>query len=197
MHSAEAGEWMDKILVVSSLSRGTEVLTSYLEGDAYSLQYAASGGEARRRLLEESFSLVIILAPLKDESGISLAEDAAGGTAGILLAVKAGEQEELAHRLTGHGIFVYSFSMGKRMFEYAAQLLLAVHRRLEASLPQKEKMERRVEDILIVNRANCLLIQYLHLSEEEAHRLIEKQAMDKRKTKREVAEEILRHYEIE
>ena len=90
MHSAEAGEWMDKILVVSSLSRGTEVLTSYLEGDAYSLQYAASGGEARRRLLEESFSLVIILAPLKDESGISLAEDAAGGTAGILLAVKAG-----------------------------------------------------------------------------------------------------------
>ena len=60
---------MDKILVVSSLSRGTEVLTSYLEGDAYSLQYAASGGEARRRLLEESFSLVIILAPLKDESG--------------------------------------------------------------------------------------------------------------------------------
>ena len=194
MHSAEAGEWMDKILVVSSLSRGTEVLTSYLEGDAYSLQYAASGGEARRRLLEESFSLVIILAPLKDESGISLAEDAAGGTAGILLAVKAGE---LAHRLTGHGIFVYSFSMGKRMFEYAAQLLLAVHRRLEASLPQKEKMERRVEDIRIVNRAKCLLIQYLHLSEEEAHRLIEKQAMDKRKTKREVAEEILRHYEIE
>lgn len=148
-------------------------------------------------MLEESFSLVIILAPLKDESGISLAEDAAGGTAGILLAVKAGEQEELAHRLTGHGIFVYSFSMGKRMFEYAAQLLLAVHRRLEASLPQKEKMERRVEDIRIVNRAKCLLIQYLHLSEEEAHRLIEKQAMDKRKTKREVAEEILRHYEIE
>ena len=83
------------------------------------------------------------------------------------------------------------------MFEYAAQLLLAVHRRLEASLPQKEKMERRVEDIRIVNRAKCLLIQYLHLSEEEAHRLIEKQAMDKRKTKREVAEEILRHYEIE
>lgn len=61
------------------------------------------------------------------------------------------------------------------MFEYAAQLLLAVHRRLEASLPQKEKMERRVEDIRIVNRAKCLLIQYLHLSEEEAHRLIEKQ----------------------
>lgn len=72
-----------------------------------------------------------------------------------MLAVKAGEQEELAHRLTGHGIFVYSFSMGKRMFEYAAQLLLAVHRRLEASLPQKEKMERRVEDIRIVNRPNA------------------------------------------
>ena len=57
---------MDKMIGGFFLSRGTEVLTSHLEGDAYSLQYAASGEEARRRLLEESFSLVIILAPLKD-----------------------------------------------------------------------------------------------------------------------------------
>ncbi len=57
-------------------------------------------------------------------------------------------------------------------------------------------MEQRIEDIRIVNRAKCLLIQYTRLTEEEAHRFIEKQAMDRRLTKREIAEEILRQHDI-
>ena len=61
---------------------------------------------------------------------------------------------------------------------------------------KKEKVEQRIEDIRIVNRAKCLLIQYTRLTEEEAHRFIEKQAMDRRLTKREIAEEILRQHDI-
>ena len=187
---------MEKVLVVSSLTKGTALLTSLLEEEEVVLYYAASGGEARRHLLEDTFGLVVILAPLCDESGIDLAETAVRGTAGILLVVKSDWQEENARRLTDKGVFVYTFSMGKKLFSYAVQLLLALHRRLEAALPQKEKVEQRMEDIRIVNRAKCLLIQYTRLTEGEAHRFIEKQAMDRRLTKREIAEEILRQHDI-
>ena len=37
--------------------------------------------------------------------------------------------------------------------------------------------------------------QYLNMSEAEAHRYIEKQAMDMRMTKKQVAESILKTYE--
>ena len=47
----------------------------------------------------------------------------------------------------------------------------------------------------MVDRAKCALIQYLHMSEPDAHRYIEKQAMDLRITRQEVAEEILKTYE--
>ena len=43
-----------------------------------------------------------------------------------------------------------------------------------------------------MDRAKCVLIEYLKMTESEAHRFIEKQAMDMRITKREVAERILK-----
>ena len=47
----------------------------------------------------------------------------------------------------------------------------------------------------LIDRAKCVLIQYLTMTEPQAHRYIEKQAMDTRTTRREVAQQILRTYE--
>lgn len=47
----------------------------------------------------------------------------------------------------------------------------------------------------MVDRAKCLLIQYQNLTEPQAHRFIEKQAMDRRLTRLDVARQILTTYE--
>ena len=51
-----------------------------------------------------------------------------------------------------------------------------------------------MEEIRIVNRAKWILIRELKLDEPEAHRYIEKQAMDRCISKRIVAEEIIKTY---
>ena len=48
-----------------------------------------------------------------------------------------------------------------------------------------------MEEIRLVNRAKWLLIEQLKMTEAEAHRHIEKQAMDRCVTRRAVAEDIL------
>ena len=53
----------------------------------------------------------------------------------------------------------------------------------------------KIEDIRIVDRAKLILISFMSMSEKEAHRYIEKQAMDLRVTRRAVAEGILKTYE--
>ena len=63
----------------------------------------------------------------------------------------------------------------------------------ESSLFQN--LEQKIEDIRIIDRAKCILISHLSMSEPEAHRYIEKQAMDMRLTRRKVAEQILKIYE--
>ena len=57
--------------------------------------------------------------------------------------------------------------------------------------------EQKIQDIRTIDRAKCLLIQYSGMSEEQAHRYLEKQAMDRRMTRREVAEEVLRLHNVE
>ena len=60
---------------------------------------------------------------------------------------------------------------------------------------ENSKLKQKIEDIRIIDRAKCILISYLGMSEQEAHRYIEKKAMDMRITKRAVAEGILKIYE--
>ena len=54
--------------------------------------------------------------------------------------------------------------------------------------------EEKMEEIRIVNRAKWLLISELKMDEPQAHRYVEKQAMDRCVSRREVAEEIIRTY---
>ena len=49
-------------------------------------------------------------------------------------------------------------------------------------------------EIKIVNRAKLLLISELQMDESQAHRYIEKQAMDRCVTRKVVAEEIIKTY---
>ena len=51
-----------------------------------------------------------------------------------------------------------------------------------------------MEDIRVVNKAKWFLIEQLKMTEQEAHRYIEKQAMDRCVTKRVIAENILSTY---
>jgi len=76
-------------------------------------------------------------------------------------------------------------------------LKLAIDTQIVLQEVQKEngELRRKIEDIRIIDRAKCLLISRLNLSEEEVHRAIEKQAMDMRTSKRAIAENILKTYE--
>ena len=60
---------------------------------------------------------------------------------------------------------------------------------------ENDRLLQKIEDIRLVDRAKCLLVQHLAMSEADAHRYIEKQAMDSRVPRVRVAEDILKTYE--
>ena len=55
-------------------------------------------------------------------------------------------------------------------------------------------VEEKMEEVKVVNRAKWLLIDQLKMTEPSAHRYIEKTAMDRCVSKREIAEIIIRTY---
>ena len=73
--------------------------------------------------------------------------------------------------------------------------LLAVSTRFRSMRQRANTLRRKLDDTRLVNRAKLLLMSRLQMSEEEAHRFIEKTAMDSGRKSREIALGIIRTYE--
>lgn len=158
------------------------------------VEAASSGGEARRLLLAGDWDLLLIAAPLPDEFGHDLATDAAEQGLPVLLSVKAELWEEASARVGPAGVVALGRPFSRAVFAQAVGMLRAAQAQVGKLREENKKLRQKLEELRAVSRAKCLLVEYLHLDEEGAHKYIERAAMEERKTRRAVAEEILREY---
>ena len=70
-------------------------------------------------------------------------------------------------------------------------------RRLALLLEENARLADKLAQLRLVDRAKCLLIERRGMTEADAHRLIEKQAMDTRATRGEVATALIEEMEEE
>ena len=80
---------------------------------------------------------------------------------------------------------------GQSVAVTAVQMAAACCRRLDYLRQENDKLQDKIAQIRLVDRAKCYLIEHKGMSEAEAHRMIEKTAMDTRRDRAEVAAEIL------
>jgi response regulator NasT len=188
---------MEKALIVSCVEKGTDFFSERLLAASISQIIAVQTcGEARRLLLERDFDLVIVNVPLKDESGENFARHIASNSVSqVILAVKSEHFDAISAACEDYGVLTISKPVNKEVFWSTLKLAIAVQYRLRRMHNENSKLKQKIEDIRIIDRAKCLLISHLNLSEEEAHRSIEKQSMDMRTSKRTIAEGILKTYE--
>lgn len=179
-------------LLVSGTERGREQLKLLLEGSAYQpCGCAGSGGEARRALLTSGAELVVVNAPLPDELGADLACDAAQRGLGAVLLIKAELLEETRARVSPQGVLALGKPLSRERFHEALSLAEVLRLQRERADREARRLRAKLEEVKVVCQAKCLLVQYRRLTEPEAHRYIEKEAMDRQLTRRAVAEEIL------
>jgi response regulator NasT len=155
-----------------------------------------SADDARRHIMQQDFDLVIINSPLKDESGESFSRYAASkGVSQVLFLVENEFFDSVSAACEEDGILTISKPVDKALFWSALLLAKSVQNRVKRIQAENAHLKQKIEDIRIIDRAKCLLISYMKMSEQESHRYIEKQAMDMRSTRRIVAEGILKRYD--
>ncbi len=188
---------MESALIVSCTKKNSAFFTEMLSAASLNqIVTLQSCGEARRLLLECNFDLVIINAPLHDESGENLARHIASkGISQVILVVNSEYFEEVSAVTEDDGVLTITKPIDRAVFWSALKLAKSAQNRIKLMQAKNSKLKQKIEDIRIVDLAKCILISYLSLSEQQAHRYIEKQAMDMRTTKRAVAEGILKTYE--
>lgn len=188
---------MERVLVVTSQPKSVELFEQLLAPRAFEEIYmAGDAGEAARVLLEREFDLCLINTPLRDEFGLDLAQSLVdGGFTQVLVIVKGELFDQVVEKMEPFGVFVLAKPINRQLLWSSLQLMSAAYNRLKGMYSKNRKLLRKIEDIRLIDRAKCTLIVTLKMTEDQAHKYIEKQAMDMRLTRREVAERILRTYE--
>ena len=184
------------VLIVTASERFTDSIMPLLPmTDYWPVQTASSVAEARRWLADTEFDIVLINTPLPDDFGMHLAIDICTGSgAGVLLLVKNDHYNEIYSKVVRYGVITLSKPTNRQMVAQNLRILCATRERIRQMQAKQATVEEKIKEIRLVNRAKWLLIECLNMTEAEAHRYIEKQAMDLRISKREAAENIIKTY---
>ena len=170
---------MNRALIVTSSQESADMLQQILSAEGYGIiAVARSGSEARRLVVSDTEpELVIINSPLSDEFGQELAVMITENTS------------------AGIGVCVVPKPVNRQLLSRSVKLITATRTRMMGLKKENADLLTKIDEMRLINRAKCTLMQYLKFTEPQAHKYIEKQAMNTRQTRREVAMRILATYE--
>jgi response regulator NasT len=169
-------------------------LVEMLREEGYEVVGQAGDGEEAVRLAEELRpDLVMLDVKMPVLDGISAAERITEQRLAAVVMLTAFSQRELVERARDAGAMAYVVKPFTTA-DLVPAIELAVSRFAEITALEAEvsDLEERLETRKRVERAKALLQQQYQLSEPEAFRWLQKSAMDRRLTMREVADVVIR-----
>lgn len=166
------------------------------EQPALALVTADGLDEAERKLAQLDPALVVWQC---DAPGLPALRQcvrlAEGSEAVFLLLVRPGTYEAVWRFVQAAGICVMSWPAPQEVFRQTLRNLL-LKKSLRAMQEKTDQLQSQLQDMKRIQKAKSLLMNQLGMSEADAHRWIEKAAMDRCVKKREIAETIIRMYAL-
>ena len=186
-----------RALLVSSSEAQTQRISALLtRARIVPFDHAGSTRQALEQFDAGGIDGVLIAEPIAGSSGRELALQLKKRNCMAVLLLAAPEHADTdAALLEQSGVLVLPNDAPESLIVQTIRLLTTVRIQLEQMQHKTEKLEAKVADIRIINRAKLLLVQHLQMTETEAHKYIEKQAMDTSMRRRTIAENIIRTYE--
>lgn len=150
---------------------------------------------AKRAMLEREYDIVLINGTRADDRAAKLAIDVCSDKSSVaLLFVKRELYAEIFTKVSDFGVLTVPLPSSPQMVVQALDWARATRERMRRYERSAQTVEQKMEEIRAVNRAKWLLIDVLKMTEADAHRYIEKQAMDRCVSKLEVAKGIINTY---
>ena len=180
------------VLLVSRDSKIVSQISAFLVPPLFDLTTTSDFNEARRLATERSFN--IIIADSGDGYDTDFAINLADSYSTILLLVPNEHFDEISYRVEGYGILTITKPFEPFYLYNMMKIAIAVQYKVQVLSSQTTKLKVKMEEIKQVNRAKMLLMQNMNMSEQEAHRYIEKEAMDRGMKRIAISEEIIKTY---
>jgi len=184
-----------RILLISSSKNFSLGISNALMHESYEIEMIDSIAKAKRKVLECDFDIIMINSPVIDDFGLDFAiEEAITNVSGILMFVKPEIEAEIYYKTYQYGILTLTKPSTKTILLQSLRLLGSTIAKREQIYNKPKNINERLEEIKIINTAKLLLIEHMNLTEDEAHKYLEKKAMDFRQSKIKIAKNIIDEY---
>ncbi len=182
---------MRKVLIAAKTPEACKTLGSFIDRSDYDVT-TATDGMTIRNIDVTRFDFIFISVPLSNENGLSLITELREQTDAYLIAIVRAEYADTAHKLLEPaGAYIITKPV------YRGALMQAIrfcdtHAESDSLFRKRiAELERQAELDKRLSRAKLILMEKEALSEDEAHRRIQKLAMDLRVSQYEIAEDII------
>jgi response regulator NasT len=138
--------------------------------------------------------LLIAVMPLSDGTGIEgiIHVTQRHPQLMTILLVRQEAYEQVTYQCRNQQIFVIAMPFKRQILAEAASFMLRIRTVMDDKDKELVRLKKNLSEIRIITSAKIRLMQTRQMTEEEAHYYLEKEAMDRSLSKKEVAEEILR-----
>ena len=185
------------ILIVSASEQLTTFVKKVISDGRFSgIEVRKSVAQAAQELLNRHYDVVLVNAPLPDDFGVDFVLNLCEHyTSGVLILTPGDVCDDVTDRVIDYGVVVLAKPVTNRALARNIRHLCAIQDKIRNTEKKVLTLEEKINELRIVNQAKCLLIEKEHISEEEAHRRIGKQAMDRCVSRKIIAEEIIEKWE--
>ncbi len=145
--------------------------------------------------MTQNISVIIINTPLTDGLGLDFAIECANKKFfAVMLFSKDELFGQIKERTSPYEIFVLSEKTDKNTLSQALIVLISTAKKLSRLETQSGEKLTKALELKLISRAKMILISSFGMNEEQAHKYIERRAMEARKTRKSIAESIINLY---
>ena len=136
-----------RMLLVSSREPFIKEVSALLQGSLYQTDRSRSASDARCKMLENPYDIIIVNAPLSDEFGSRLCIDASRNNCTIAGLFAANDTyEEIYAKTSVQGVFVIHKPTSRMLVSQALSLMVCARERLRTVEKKAVKAESKLED---------------------------------------------------
>ncbi|MFP4698636.1 MAG: ANTAR domain-containing response regulator [Eubacteriales bacterium] len=186
-----------RIMIGAGVEKTLKQLTQFFISNGYSIVGEADDGYEFLRRIHSVYPDICVLDSYikglncREISEVLISENIAP----VIAVVKEHEMQNFIHLNQETSFVPIIKPINKSMLLNTIQILIKTNRNIQKLEKEVKTLRDTNSEKEIISKAKKLLMINMHLTEEEAHRRIQKQSMEKGTPKIRIAEEILLMYE--
>lgn len=185
------------LLLITASQETAVQFACFLPSERYAPEFSVCLPMEARHVLAEAFCDVIVIddsVPYDVVPSIVIAA-AEHGVQNILLIADPDRIEEASSFAEKYGIMALPSPVDPDLLRQSLGMMAASSARIHELEEKAPDLQEKKDELKLVNRAKLILMQRFQMTEKDAHRFIEKNAMDRCEKRRSIAESIIRTYQ--